>query len=66
MAAIMDAVLRIKASDEPSRLSLHYSGQAGGPSQPFGFNLSGDFAVQSEEMKFIDPGHATTRAKVWP
>ena len=64
MAAIMDAALRIKACDEPSRLSMHYSGKAGGPSQPFGFELSGDFAVQSEDMKFVDPGHAATRMKV--
>lgn len=64
MAAITDAVMRVAACDTPSRLSAHYAGTAGGPASPFGFELSGDFAVQSEQMKFVDPAMAVARAQV--
>jgi len=39
MAAIADAVLRLKAFDAPSHLSLHYSGQAEGPVSPFALEM---------------------------
>lgn len=64
MAAITDAVMRVAACDTPSRLSAHYAGTAGGPASPFGFELSCDFAVQSEQMKFVDPAMAVARAQV--
>ena len=33
-AAVSDTVMRVKACDVPSLLSLHYSGEAEGPSNP--------------------------------
>lgn len=35
LAAITDAVLRVRACDVPSLFCLHYAGQAEGPVQPF-------------------------------
>ena len=51
VAAIADAVTRRAACDVPSPFSLHYSGDAGGPGTPFGFEL-GDFRLESAEMRF--------------
>ena len=39
MAAVADAVLRMVACDAPSALSLHYSGRAAGPGEPFAIEL---------------------------
>lgn len=64
IAAVADQVIRILASDIPSRLSVHISGQADGPSAPFGFDL-GNFAVQSEGMEFISPELLIARTQVF-
>eukprot|EP01012_Entosiphon_sulcatum_P062087 TRINITY_DN8821_c0_g1_i1.p1 TRINITY_DN8821_c0_g1~~TRINITY_DN8821_c0_g1_i1.p1 ORF type:complete len:4205 (-),score=604.71 TRINITY_DN8821_c0_g1_i1:28-12642(-) len=63
MAAILDAVLRMRAVDIPSHFSLHYAGTAKGPVRPFGFEL-GQFAVESEHLRFANPALAAARAQV--
>ena len=54
IAAITDCVLRTRACDIPSLLSLHYSGQAEGPVHPFGFD-AGYFRLESDNAKLADP-----------
>ena len=54
IAAITDCVLRTRACDIPSLLSLHYSGQAEGPIFPFGFD-AGYFRLESDNAKLPDP-----------
>ncbi len=63
MATVCDATLRKIACDVPSQSSLHYSGKAKGPLQPFGFDL-GNFAEESEYLKFNSPETAAARAQV--
>ena len=63
MAAIADAVMRIKACDVPSLLSLHYAGDADGPVSPFCFD-AGHFALESEFSRFHDPLVGVARTKV--
>lgn len=53
IAAIADAVARRVACDTPSLLALHYSGEAPGPSRPFGFGV-GLFREDSEQLRFHD------------
>jgi len=54
IAAVTDVVLRTRACDIPSLLSLHYSGQAEGPVHPFGFD-AGYFRLESDNAKLADP-----------
>lgn len=54
IAAITDCVLRTRACDIPSLLSLHYSGQAEGPVSAFGFD-AGYFRLESDNAKLADP-----------
>ena len=63
MAAICDAVLRKTASDIPSQSSLHYSGAAAGPVQPFGFDV-GHFRYESEYLQFSSPETSVARTQV--
>eukprot|EP00667_Euglena_gracilis_P000067 EG_transcript_67 len=63
LAAITDAVLRVRACDVPSLFCLHYAGQAEGPVQPFGFDV-GNFAVESEYLRFASPELNTVRTQV--
>jgi hypothetical protein len=63
MATVADAVFRKCATDIPSQACLHYSGLAPGPVQPFGFEL-GNFAEESEYLKFSAPEAATARTQV--
>ena len=63
MATICDATFRKVACDIPSQASLHYSGHAKGPVQPFGFEL-GNFAEESEYLKFSTPETAAARSLV--
>ena len=53
-AVVTDAVLRRLAIDTPSWLSLHYSGDAQGPTMPFGFDL-GVYDVESRYSAFVEP-----------
>lgn len=62
-ATIGDAVLRKIATDVPAYPSLHYSGRALGPLQPFGFEL-GNFSEESEYLKFCSPEATTARTQV--
>lgn len=66
MATITDAVMRIRACDIPSHLCLHFSGQGGGPfeQEPFWFDVSRSFALQSQMMQFVDPNLVAIRTKV--
>ncbi|KAL1530323.1 hypothetical protein AB1Y20_001232 [Prymnesium parvum] len=60
MAAIADAVLRCKAHDAPSALSLQYSGRAEGT--PGGFALEmRHFERESERGQLLQPHLAATR-----
>jgi hypothetical protein len=63
MAAVCDAMLRRVACDIPSQSSLHYSGEAAGPVQPFGFEV-GQFAAESEYLQFNTPEMASARTQV--
>eukprot|EP00282_Hemiselmis_andersenii_P003616 CAMPEP_0114175922 /NCGR_PEP_ID=MMETSP0043_2-20121206/37214_1 /TAXON_ID=464988 /ORGANISM="Hemiselmis andersenii, Strain CCMP644" /LENGTH=257 /DNA_ID=CAMNT_0001274191 /DNA_START=9 /DNA_END=778 /DNA_ORIENTATION=- len=63
IAAITDALMRVRATDVPSALSLHYAGAAGGPVTPFGFDIGG-FADESATMMFADPCLAAARTRV--
>lgn len=63
MATICDAALRKIAYDIPSQSSLHYSGKAPGPVKPFGFDV-GNFAEESEYLKFSSPETAAARTQV--
>ena len=51
IAAISDAVMRVRAVDTPSILSDHYAGRAGGPSRPYGVDHH-PFAAESETLIF--------------
>merc|ERR1712228_704584 len=55
--------MRVSVSDNPSRLSMHFSGSAPGPSSPFGFDI-GHFVVATKDMGFINPAYITARTKV--
>lgn len=63
MATIGDACMRKVATDIPSQASLHYSGKANGPVRPFGFDM-GNFAEESEYLKFSSAEAATARTQV--
>lgn len=63
MATICDAVMRKTAIDIPSFSSLHYAGTAQGPVRPYGFDL-GNFAEESEYLKFSTPETASCRSQV--
>ena len=63
MATVFDAILRKQAIDLPSQVSLHYAGRAPGPGLPFGFQL-GNFAEESEYLKFSNPETTTARTQV--
>ena len=63
LAAVADAVLRLRASDTPSALSEHYGGRAGGPSRAFGIDHH-PFAAESETLKFTEPALVIARGMV--
>ena len=63
LACVTDAAIRKIALDTPSQVSLHYSGKALGPVKPFGFEM-GNFAEESEFLKFTTPEMACGRAQV--
>ena len=60
MAAVADAVLRMVACDAPSALSLHYSGMADGPGEPFAIELR-HFERESERCQLLQPHLAAAR-----
>ena len=47
-------MLRLVATDAPSLLSLHYSGAAEGPGQPFAIELR-HFERESERCQLLQP-----------
>jgi hypothetical protein len=63
MATVCDVVMRKIASDIPAQSSLHYSGCAKGPIQPFGFDMA-NFGEESEYLKFSLPEAAAARSQV--
>ena len=63
IASVCDAALRKIATDVPSQSALHYSGKAKGPVFPFGFDM-GNFAEESEFLKFSTPEAAAARTQV--
>ncbi len=63
MSAISDVVMRMEACDTPSMCSMHYSGQAAGPTHPFGFEM-GYFAAESEAAKLPNPALQAVRCQV--
>eukprot|EP00965_Chrysotila_dentata_P058424 1937549-Pleurochrysis_carterae.AAC.1 len=60
MAAIADAVLRRKAHDAPSHLSMHYSGAAEGPAGGFALEMR-HFERESERAQLLQPQLAAAR-----
>lgn len=63
IAVVADAVLRRPATDMPSWLSLHYSGDVQGPTMPFGFDL-GVYDVESRHSAFVEPHLCAARTIV--
>jgi hypothetical protein len=63
IAAIADALARRTACDVPSTFSLHYSGEAPGPSRPFGFDV-GPFRAESEQHRYHDARLVQRRTEV--
>lgn len=67
MAAVADAVVRMRAFDIPSMFSLHLNGMAPPTPrfflQPFGFDAS-VFQAQSEDLIFYTPDLVATRTRV--
>lgn len=63
VAVIADAVLRRSACDSPSWLSRHYSGDADGPTFPFGFDM-GLYDVESQYSAFTEPHLCAARTAV--
>lgn len=63
MAAIADAVLRKKACDVPSALSLHYSGEAEGPAPGFALEMR-HFERESERCQLYQPALAAARTQL--
>ena len=63
IATMCDATLRKVACDIPAQSSLHYSGRAKGPVQPFGFDL-GTFEEESEYLKLSTPESAVARTQI--
>ena len=60
ISALLDALLRIQASDLPALISRHYAGTAGEPAMPFGFAV-GTFADESHTLKLMQPELAVAR-----
>ena len=56
-------MLRLKASDAPSALSLHYSGLAEGPAGPFSLEMRA-FEVESERSQMPSPHLAAARTSL--
>lgn len=63
IAVICDVIMRKIASDIPAQSSLHYSGEAKGPIQPFGFDMA-NFGEESEYLKLSLPEAAAARTQV--
>ena len=63
IATVTDCVVRKIAVDIPSQFSLHYSGEAAGPVEPFCFEIGG-YAFESENLMFTEPALVTARMQV--
>eukprot|EP01046_Picozoa_sp_COSAG06_P074484 COSAG06_NODE_22804_length_712_cov_0.730832_1_plen_203_part_10 len=66
LTCIADVVVRIEASDYPSKFSQHYSGCVAGPPQfikPYGF-VMGAYAAESEYACFTSPDLALARTQI--
>jgi hypothetical protein len=63
IACLADAVMRITACDNPSHLTLHYSGKAAGPIHPFGFEM-GHYAEESETAVLTCPELTVARTQL--
>jgi hypothetical protein len=59
-ACIADAILRVKAVDDPSVFGLHYSGLCEGPTEPFGIE-AGSFETLAANMPIFDPHYTSLR-----
>eukprot|EP00978_Attheya_sp_CCMP212_P047272 scaffold421288_cov64-Attheya_sp.AAC.1 len=53
-ACIADGISRVKAVDDPSVFSLHYSGLCEGPTEPFGIE-AGSFESLAANLPIYDP-----------
>jgi hypothetical protein len=64
---LQNEVIRMRASDIPSLISLHITGTAAPTPryffQPFGFDVSA-FRIQSEDLVFHSPEQVTTRTRI--
>ena len=58
---IADCICRITASDDPSEFSLHYSGEAEGPTSPFGVS-AGSYETMGSQLPIYDPQFASLRS----
>ena len=63
IATIADAVMRIRASDVPSQLAMHYAGTADGPVRSFGIEMR-MFAAESTSFLLTDPKLVLVRTQV--
>ena len=58
---IADCVSRIVAEDDPSEFSLHYSGEAEGPTAPFGIS-AGSFETLGSQLPVFDAKFSALRS----
>ena len=65
LVTVSEAILRVKASDIPSQLSLHYAGKSEGPMHGKGFGVEMRvFAAESETFLLTDPALVFLRTQV--
>ena len=63
IAALVDAVLRVKASDAPTALSLHYGGHVAGAAGAFALDMR-HLEHESETGQLLQPRFAAARTMV--
>ena len=61
-ACIADAVARVVCEDDPSIFSLHYSGEAEGPTDPYSVG-AGSFETMGCMLPVYDPNFASLRSR---
>ena len=59
---VADAVARVKCEDDPSEFSLHYAGEAEGPTRPFCVS-KGSFETMGSMLPVYDPNFASLRSR---
>ena len=64
IASLVDAVLRVRACDTPTALSLHYGGHIVGTAGAFALGIGAAFEVASSAGQLLQPRFAAVRTSV--